>query len=53
MKLGKVEATLIICAMGVGFGAFALALGHNNTVIASVFALVGGAIGYIWGKVSK
>lgn len=41
---------LILAAMGVGFGSYALYLGHDSAVISSVFGLLGLVGGYIIGK---
>lgn len=41
---------VILAGMGVGFGCYALYLGHNTVVIAGVFTLIGTIAGYVYGK---
>lgn len=41
---------LILGAMGTGFGVYALYLGYNDVVLASVFGLLGTIAGYVIGK---
>jgi len=39
-----------IAAMAMLFGAYALSLGHNSVIIASVLGFLGTIAGYIYGK---
>lgn len=41
---------IVLAGIAAGFGAYALYLGHNTTIIASVFGFLGVIGGYIYGK---
>ena len=41
---------IYLATLVVGFGAFCVAMGHNSTVILSVFTAVGVIAGYVYGK---
>ena len=50
-----IEGTYLILLFGmmVAFGAYALSLGHNGTIIASLFTFGGVIAGYLYGKKTK
>lgn len=52
MKVDKNTLWAMVCvaAMAVLFGAYALHLGHNSVIIASVLGFLGTIAGYIYGK---
>lgn len=41
---------LLLAVMAVLFGGFCVYMGHNSTIISSVFGLIGIIIGYVYGK---
>lgn len=50
MNWKRLVALMYVASLGVGFGAYALWLGHNTVVIGGVLALCGSIAGYIVGK---
>ena len=53
MKDTSIWATVCIAAMAMLFGAYALYLGHNSVIIASVIGFLGTMAGYIYGAKTK
>lgn len=46
----KEKAGVILAGMGVTFAGYALWLGYDNALIASVFTFLGLVAGYLFGK---
>ena len=53
MKDTSIWATVCIALMAMLFGAYALFLGHNSVIIASVIGFLGTMAGYIYGTKTK
>ena len=53
MKTIEGAYLIILFAMMVAFGAYALSLGYNGTIIASLFTFGGLIAEYIYGKKTK